>query len=93
MKDLEPLQYSQFFTVFKQMIPYIESFRNQRFNQNLKDLCLKFVRKCIKTFTDKRGRDYQDVKKFVATNFVDIGFMKDKEVVALFKTKRMKKAE
>lgn len=93
MKDLEPLQYSEFFTIFKQMIPYIESFRNQRFNQNLKDLCLKFVKKCIKTFTDKRGRDYQDVKKFVATNFVDIGFMKDKEVVALFKTKRKKKAE
>lgn len=91
MKDLGAFQYPQFFTTFKQMIPYIESFRNQRFNQNLKDLCLKFVKRCIKTFTDKRGRDYQDVKKFVATNFVDIGFMKDKEVVALFKTKRKKK--
>lgn len=93
MKDLAPLQYASFFNVFKQMIPYVESFRNQRFNQNLKDLCLKFVRSCIRTFTDKRGRDYQDVKKFVATNFVDIGFMKDKEVVALFKTKRKKKPE
>jgi hypothetical protein len=92
MNGLKALEYSQFFTIFKQMVPYVENFRNQRFNQNLKDLFLKFVKRCIKIFTDKRGRDYQDVKKFVATNFVDIGFMKDKEVVALFKTKRKKKA-
>ena len=91
--NLEAEEYNTFFNQFKLMVPYVENFRNQRFNQNLKDLCLKFVKRCIKRFTDKRGRDYQDVKKFIATNFVDLGFMTDKEVVALFKTKRKKKVE
>ena len=91
LTDLRAFNYNDFFVQFKRMIPYIENFRNQRFNQNLKDLCLSFVKRCIKIFTDKRGRDYQDVKKFVQTNFVDVGFMTDKEIVALFKTKRKKK--
>ena len=45
----------------------------------------------MKKYTDKRGKDYQDIKKFVKTNFVDLGFMKEKELVEFFKTRRKKK--
>ena len=45
----------------------------------------------MKVYTDKRGKDYQDIKKFVRTNFVDFGFLTEKQVVDLFKTKRKKK--
>jgi hypothetical protein len=45
----------------------------------------------LKFYTDKRGKDYQDIKKFVRAAFLDLGFMSDKELIELFKTKRKKK--
>ena len=67
---------------------YMNIFRNEQFNQSIKDLYLKYIKKCIRLYTDKRGRDYQDIKKFVKHTFLDLGFMKDKELVEFFKTKR-----
>ena len=66
-------------------------FINQEFNQKLKDYSLVYVRKLLKKFTDKRGKDYQDIKKFVSSTFVDLGFLTEKQVVELFKTRRKKK--
>ena len=57
----------------------------------MKDLSLRYIKRLIKAYTDKRGRDYQDIKKFVKTTFIDLNFMKPKELVELFKTKRKKK--
>jgi len=57
----------------------------------LKELCLKYVKKLLKKYPDKRGKDYQDIKKFVITNFFDLGFMKEKDLVEFFKTRRKKK--
>ena len=47
--------------------------------------------KLLKKYTDKRGKDYQDIKKFVSTAFQDFGFLKEKEVVEMFKTRRKRK--
>ena len=52
---------------------------------------MAYIKKLLKRFTDKRGKDYQDVKKFVSTTFIDFGFLKEKEVVELFKTRRKRK--
>jgi hypothetical protein len=52
---------------------------------------MAYVRRLIKTFTDKRGKDYQDIKKFVSVTFQDLKFLKEKEVVELFKTRRKRK--
>ncbi|MBK8193256.1 MAG: hypothetical protein IPK76_08620 [Lewinellaceae bacterium] len=49
------------------------------------------MNKLLHVFTDKRAKDYQDVKKFVSTQFVDFGFLKEKEVVEMFKTRRKKR--
>ena len=70
---------------------YMEIFSNQQFNQYLKDLSLSYVKRLLKTHTDKRGKDYQDIKKFVSSNFVELGFLNSKQVVELFKTRRKKK--
>lgn len=95
ISNLEEKAYPDFFEETKLFPVYMSIFANQKFNQNLKDLSMTYVRRLLKKFTDKRGKDYQDVKKFVSTAFVDFKFLKEKEVVELFKTrrKRKKKAE
>ena len=68
-------------------------FGNQHFNQDIKDLCMTYIAKLMVRFTDKRGKDYQDIKKFVSTVFSDLDFLQEKEVVELFKTRRKRKTE
>lgn len=91
LNNLEPSEYHDYFELNKIFTIYIQLFTNERFTQEVKDLCLRYVKKLIKTFTDKRGRDYQDIKKFVKTTFEDLGFMNQKQLKELFKTKRKKK--
>ena len=91
MENLPPESYQDYFEINKTFVQYINVFGNQKFNQSVKDLSLRYVKKLLKRFIDKRGRDYQDIKKFVKATFLDLGFMKDKELVELFKTKRKKK--
>ena len=69
----------------------MDIFGNQEFNLRLRDLSMKFLERCMKAFTDKRSSQYQDVKHFVMDKFPDWGFMKEKEVVELFKTRRKRK--
>jgi hypothetical protein len=53
---------------------------------------MSYVQKLLKRYTDKRGKDYQDIKKFVSQTFVEANFMNEKQIVELFKTRRRKKA-
>ena len=89
--NLEPREYPELFEISKFFAVYMDIFANQKFNQDLKVICMAYVRKLLKKYTDKRGKDYQDIKKFVSSNFPDFGFLKEKEVVELFKTRRKKK--
>ena len=91
--NLEVTAYPDFFEIAKLYPVYIGIFANQQFNQDLKDLSMKYVRKLLKKYTDKRGKDYQDIKKFVSTTFLDLSFLKEKEIVELFKTRRKRKKE
>jgi hypothetical protein len=91
ISNLEPTDYPEFFEISKLYALYIKLFGNQQFNQQLKDLSMAYVRKLLKTYTDKRGKDYQDIKKFVSTSFQDFEFLTEKEVVNLFKTRRKKR--
>ncbi len=95
INNLEVTDYPELFEISKLYPVYMSIFANQQFNQQLKELSLRYVRKLLKHYTDKRGKDYQDIKKFVSTAFQDFGFMKEKEIVEMFKTrrKRKKKAE
>jgi len=84
-------EYPDFFELTKIFGVYMKIFNNQQFNQALKRSSMAFVGKLLVQFTDKRGKDYQDIKRFVSTQFVDFGFISEKEVVDLFKTRRRKR--
>lgn len=91
IKNLEVEDYTDFFEITKLFPVYMGIFANQQFNQNLKELSMSYVKRLLKRYTDKRGKDYQDIKKFVSTTFQDFGFLKEKEVTELFKTRRKKR--
>lgn len=89
MQNLTAEEYQEYFEITKTMIQYIGIFSNQKFNQSVKDVSLDYIKKkLLKTYTDKRGRDYQDIKKFITATFTDLNFMTEKELKELFKTKR-----
>ncbi len=92
LQNIEPAQYAEYFELSKIFPTYMGIFSNQQFNQDLKALCMAYIKRCLRQFTDKRGKDYQDIKKFVNTNFLDLEFMTKKELLEFFKTRRKRKA-
>lgn len=91
LRHLSEESYTDYFELNKTFVSYMDIFDYQQFNQDLKEESLVYIKRLLKKYTDKRGRDYQDIKKFVIPTFQDLGFMKEKEVLELFKTRRKKK--
>lgn len=89
--DISIEDYPKWFELNKTFAVYMDIFQNERFNLALKDITVRFIKKLIKKYTDKRGRDYQDIKKFSTRIFLDYGFYTDKEIKEFFKTPRTKK--
>lgn len=87
LTHLEPNDYPTFFDLSKVYQTYFGIFSNEHFTQDVKHLSLSYIKKLLKVFTDKRGKDYQEVKRFVSATFVAFGFLKDKEVTEMFKTR------
>lgn len=90
---LENDAYSDFFEISRLFQVYMNIFSNQQFNQDLEDLSMGYVAKLLQHYTDKRGKDYQDIKRFVSSTLHDYHFVTDKEVVEMFKTRRKKKED
>ncbi|MEZ4911046.1 MAG: hypothetical protein R2774_09300 [Saprospiraceae bacterium] len=88
LNNLDPESYHEYFEINKVFISYINTFYNQKFNQNIKQISLNYINKLLALYTDKRGKDYQDIKKFVTSTFLDLGFKSEKELTEMFKTKR-----
>jgi hypothetical protein len=93
LNNLEVQDYHELFALAKVYTVYIRIFANQQFNQNVKYLSMRYINRLLKHYTDKRGKDYQDIKKFVSTTFQDLEFLTEKEVVEIFKTRRKRKPE
>ena len=91
ISNLELTDYPEYFEISKVFTVYMEIFSNQQFNQDLKELSMTLIKKLLRKYTDKRAKDYQDIKKFVAAMFPEFGFLKEKEVTELFKTRRKRK--
>ncbi len=91
MDNLEPSDYSTWFDMHKVFNSYINIFGNEQFKQEIKNIDLRYLRQCLKTYTDKRGGDYQNVKKFTTATFKEMNFMKEKHIKELFVTKRKKR--
>ncbi|HFA49908.1 MAG TPA: hypothetical protein ENJ95_12950 [Bacteroidetes bacterium] len=91
LNNLEVTDYHELFNLSKIYTVYIKIFANEKFNQDVKKLSMRYVKRLLKKYTDKRGKDYQDIKKFVSSTFLDLNFLKEKEIVELFKTRRRRK--
>jgi len=92
ISNLEDRDYNELINLARKSYPvYMKIFGNQQFVQDVEDSSMVYIKRILKKYTDKRGKDYQDIKKFVSSTFVELGFMKEKEVVELFKTRRKKK--
>ena len=88
LNDLGEEEYTEYFELNKVFGLYMDIFANEKFNQTLKYISLEYVNRLLKYFTDKRGKDYQDIKKFVTTSFLEYRFFDEKEIANLFKSKR-----
>jgi hypothetical protein len=88
LDNIDVDNYADYFEINKIITAYIGIFSNERFNQAIKESSLNYVKKCFVKYTDKRSKDYQDIKKFVATTYVELGFLTEKQVVEMFKTRR-----
>lgn len=88
LNNLDTDSYREYFEINKVFVAYINTFQNQRFNQRIKDLSLVYIHKLLAVYTDRKGRDYQDIKKFVTATFLDLGFKTEKELKDLFTAKR-----
>ncbi len=90
LSNIDPDEYEDYMEFSKIFPSYLEIFDNEHFLLGLREGNIRYVRKLLKTYTDKRGKDYQDIKKFVTNTFEDFGFYKPKEIKELFKTRRKK---
>jgi hypothetical protein len=93
LNNLDVESYQEYFNINATFVSYINTFYNQKFNQNIKESSLRYIHKLLSVYTDKRGRDYQDIKKFVSSTFIDLGFKTEKEIAEMFKTRRKSKSE
>jgi hypothetical protein len=93
LNNISVSDYPELFEISKVYAAYFQVFDNEYFKQDVKALNMTYLRKLAKTYTDKRGKDYQDIKRFVQSTFVDLGFLTEKEVVEFFKTRRKVKVE
>jgi hypothetical protein len=88
LSNLDEQSYHEYFEINKVFVSYIHTFSNQKFNQYVKDLSLMYINKLLDFYTDRRSKDYQDIKRFVTTTFLDLGFKTEKELAELFKIKK-----
>ncbi len=91
ISNLEETDYPELFEIAKVFTVYINIFGHEEFNLAVKHTCMRYIKRLLKHYKDKRGKDYQDIKKFVSTTFVDLHFLTEKEAVELFKTRRTRK--
>lgn len=91
LENIDPEDYSAYFELNKLMTIYIRMFDNQHFNQEIKHASVRLIKKFLKVYTYKRGKDYQDIKKYVVSQFQDLGFMTEKEVLEIFKTRKRRR--
>lgn len=93
LANITETDYQELFDISRICAAYFKVFDNEYFRQDVENLSMDYLHKLLKVYTDKRGKDYQDIKRFVQTTFVDLGFLTEKEVVELFKSRRKKKTE
>ena len=93
VSNLSCPEYHAFFELNKTFGAYINIFSNSAFSQDVENMCMDYVNKLLAFYKDKRSKEYQEIKKLVSSNFTELEFLSDKELVELFKIKRKKKED
>jgi len=93
VENLTEPEYHSYFEISRTFAMYMNIFDNSAFNNELKIMGMVYVRKLLEFYQDKRSKEYQDVKKFVCSAFVEYEFLTEKELTELFKVKRKIKVE
>ena len=84
--------YNEWFATTGKLFPvYMKVFANEQFNQELRRLAIRYTKRLIKVHTNKRGKDYRDLKKTTVATWTDYGFMTEKQLKEFFKTPRKRK--
>lgn len=91
LTNIDADEYEDYMEFSKIFPTYLEIFANEHFLLDLRELNLHYLRKLLKEYTDKRGKDYQDIKKFVMASWIDFGFFTKKKLTEFFKTRRKRK--
>lgn len=88
----EESDYIEWFEITGKQFPaYIKIFGNESFTQQLRGLAKKYTKELTRVHTNKRGKDYRDIKKTTMRTWQDYGFMSEKQLKEFFKTPRKKK--
>lgn len=91
-KSLGTDDYNEWFAITGKQFPvYMKVFANEQFNQELRRIAIRYTKKLIKEHTNKRGKDYRDIKKTTVATWRDYDFMSDKQLKEFFKTPRKRK--
>ncbi|MCP9237588.1 hypothetical protein [Lewinella sp. JB7] len=86
-------EYNEWFATTGKLFPvYMKVFANEQFNQHLRKLAIRYTKRLIKVHTNKRGKDYRDIKKTTVSTWTDYGFMTEKQLKEFFKTPRKRKS-
>ena len=65
MAALAEEDFNEYFELNKVFTTYMNAFDNEKFNQQIKGISMKYVKKLLRKFTEKRSKDYQDIQNFV----------------------------
>jgi hypothetical protein len=91
LTNIDADEYEDYMEFSKIFPTYLEIFANEHFLLDLRELNVIYLRKLLRQYTDKRGKDYQDIKKFVSSSWIDFGFFDKKKLAEFFKTRRKRK--
>ncbi len=91
LNGITEAEYSDYFEMSKVFSIYMQIFGNQEFNQALEKASLAYLDRLLKTYTDRRGKDYQDIRRFAKNQMTQMGFLSEKEVEKIFKVRRSRR--
>ena len=87
-----PGDYNDWFSLTGKHFPiYMRVFANEQFNQELRRISIRYTKRLVKEHTNKRGKEYRDLKKTTVATWKEYDFMTDKQLKEFFKTPRKRK--
>ncbi|MEO6189952.1 MAG: hypothetical protein ABIO44_05895 [Saprospiraceae bacterium] len=90
VNNLTESEYPSLFELKSTFASYMNIFDNSAFNQELEAMSMKYIKKLLEFYKDKRSKEYQEIKKFVSSTFTEFEFLTEKELIDIFKIKRKK---